>query len=405
MKRRRFLSSGAALAGLPLLSPSIAQALTSDSLATTSIAEAITENIDGLVQEIQTREIADPASFAYWTELSRRVDPYTPGKTVGKSGSTAASAQMSNKDAAQLATLSGGAAEMVTAPISDSRKPTFVIYTSEHGFRDVVEIADSELIEDGSVDVTVLVNTLRPSRADVGILERAVGGSLKLDFGQKEPASLPPLQNALAWSSIGVLAATSAGKNLPKLESLKLEAPTGTLFGTPQKIPLVGGAGQWRWSFYVQKKESNWLKALRFIGSLGRVAGAATPAVFGALGLPAIAWAALSAVDNLYAYLHAKEVTSDWLYQGLQTPVVATREARTLGAVPLRKGLNQYLVVPRHHSAGLAQQGLLEISKNGFVVPRGTSLLEAPRAALTTATDVTYIAMTVEVTSRPKSSC
>jgi hypothetical protein len=85
----------------------------------------------------------------------------------------------------------------------------------------------------------------------------------------------------------------------------------------------------------------------------------------------------------------------------LQTAVVATQESRGPGAVPLRKGLNQYLVIPREQTPKLDEQkAALEISQNGFLVPKGTSVLAAPGKALTTATDITYVSMTVEVKSR-----
>jgi hypothetical protein len=403
MKRRNFLSAGVLLAGTPLLSSDIAKAFTP-------------EHIEALVQETSTDEIADPTAFKYWTRLSNRVEPYkikrpeadnrnAVATTADNRTSTAtmAGGRGGDKVNAKLIGHYEGLQELAPSAITDAKKPTFVIYSAEHGFRDVSEVGDAELIEKGDVNVSVIVNTLRPSTNDIGLLQNAVGGSLKLDFGQKEAPPLPPLQEALAWSSIGVFAAIAADKKLPKLDSLKLDAATGTLFGNAQMVPLVGGSGQWKWSFYVQKKESTWLKALRFIGSLGRIAGPATPAVFAAFGLPAIAWTALSKIEDLYAYFHAKEVMSDWLYQGLQTPVLATQEAKEampLGGIPLKMGRNEYLVVPRDQTAALDQQQTNLEVKNGFLVPKGTKPLAAAGAATKTATDVTYISMTIDVKSR-----
>lgn len=404
MKRRQFFSSGALLASMPLLAGDFSNAFS-------------TERIAEILQDAPSQEIADPAAFRYWMTANKRLHPYEEPKvwkaeegatTKGRETNAVGNQKIDTsntagriRDMKMIGNIAGG----VQLPTLDAKKPKFIIYTREHGFRDVNKIQDDELLEKGDVDVSILVNTLRPSVEDIGVVEGAVGGSLKLDFGQKESPPLPPLQNALAWSSIGVLSATSIGKKLPKLESLKLESSAGTLFGTVQTVPLVGGSGQWKWSFYVQKKESTWLKALKFIGSLGGIAGAATPAVFAALGLPAIAWAALSNVDKLYAYLHAKEVTSDWLFQGLQTPVVATRDARGLGAVPLRKGRNQYLVIPARDGISLDyHKSELKVSDDGFLLPKELpdDSLGAASEAGKTATDVTYISMTVDVKSRLK---
>jgi hypothetical protein len=285
--------------------------------------------------------------------------------------------------------------------IIGDREPKLVVYTPDKGFRFATDPAESELVEKGDVDVTVLVNALRPSTDDSNLVQNAIGGSFRLDFGQQNEAPFPNLGSALAWSSIGVLASTSIGKKLPKLDAFKFDTTKGTLFGTPQRIPLVGGSGQWRWSFYVQKQESGLLKALKFLGSLSRVVGSATPAVFTGLGLPAIAWTALQSVDGLYAYLHAKETQSDWLFQGLQTPVAATASAMGLGVVGLRKGLNQYLVVPSGQTGNLAGRADLEVSRNGFLVPKGTDPLRAVNVAKTTEPGITYISLSVEVKSRP----
>ena len=429
MRRRHFLSSGALAAGASLLG--------SDLLRGGFPEEAI----GAATQDTQSDQIADQAAFDYWTKYSRHVEPYRPSgraaagmRSAGRSAEHSASVKKekaergfergmgnANVGAANANTSMGSAnaaampgpinvinASAPPSPIIDARRPTFIIYTKGHGFRDVLEVEDDELLDKGGVDVSLMVNLIRPSASDAALLGDAVGGSLRLDFGQKDDTPLPPLQEALAWSAIGILAATSAGSKLPKMDSLKFSAGAGTPFGTVQKVPLAGGSGQWRWAFYVQKKESTWLKVLKFVGSLSHVAGAATPAVLTGLGFPAVAWATLSSIDGMYAYLHAKEIASDWLFQGLQTPVIATREAKSdspLDGVPLRKGTNQYLVVPREQTSDLSRQrDGLEVSRDGFLVPKGTPLLDAAKASTTTATDVTYISLTVDVKSRAEKS-
>jgi hypothetical protein len=384
------------------------------------------ELLTTVMQQGEAVDIADISSFAYWNGLSQVTQPYVdairePGVALSSRKQTDAIVAMmerpsssasgnvsriteSSKSARTL-TLGASTIEALpetarSLPAMSGRNPQFVVYTPGRGFRSTRDVDNSELIEKGNVDVTIEVHTLRPAAEDSTILEGAVGGSLKLDVGQQPPNQLPSLETALAWSSIGVFSATEAGKKLPKLDPLKFDASVGTLFGNAQKVPLVNGQGLWRWAFYVQKKESNWLKALKFIGSLARIGGPATVPLFAALGLPAIAWTALEKVDGLYAYLHAKEVQSDWLFQGLQTPITATKEANGngLGKIPLLKGINKYLVVPEAHAGRLSQvMGQLEVSSNGYLVPQGTKTLEAPDASRQTATNVTYISMTIDV--------
>jgi hypothetical protein len=433
MRRRHFLSSGALAAGASLLGGNLLRG---------GIPEEV---IGAATQDTQSDQIADQSAFDYWTKYSRQVEPYNPGdgrpagvggrrggehpailenkeklgsgfgRARGNANAGAANMNVAMGDMSTSAAANFGASPCAGAAsqIQDPRKPTFIIYTQDRGFRDVLEIEDDELLDKGDVDASITVNLIRPSTCDMTTLGNGIGGSLRLDFGQKDDTPLPPLQNALAWAAIGVLAATPTGVKLPKLEPLKFSSGVDMPpFEVPQKVPLKGGSGQWRWAFYVQKKESTWLRVLKFLGSPSHVAGAATPAVLAGLGLPAVAWAALNSIDSMYAYLHAKEVTSDWLFRGLRTPVVATQEARSNGegGVPLRKGSNQYLVVPREQAGDLnRQQSGLEVSQNGFLVPKGTiakdGLLAAPEASTTTATNITYISLTVDVKRRAEKSC
>jgi|SRR5882724_2425448 len=402
MKRRQFLASSALVAGVPLL-------------AHGAPAELITRTLEELLQNTQAGQAlspdsftpADQDSFLYWLYRNRNPNMDLPSRQAG--GEVGIYRSRSAGEAVQAIARSrprmGGEELIPRVPMIGGREPKFVAYTPDKGFRLATELPDSELVEKGDVDVTVLVNTLRPSLEDAGTMADAVGGSLRLDCGQQNKTPLPPLENALAWSAIGVLAATSLGKKLPKVDSLKFDNKKGMLFGTAQTIPLVGGLGHWEWSFYVQKKESTWLKALKFIGGLTHVAGASTPGIFSGLGLPAIAWAALTSVDGLYAYLHAKEVESDWLFQGVQSDIAATQETKRLGRILLRKGTTQYLVVPSSHTAKLVDRNDVKVSNNGFVVPKSVeNNLGAQEAATTTLTDVTYVSLTLEVQSRPKKS-
>jgi hypothetical protein len=406
MERRQFLASSALLAGMPLLAKGMP-------------TDLLNQPIEELLQESQA-EIADLASFEYWMNSGKRAqsrstkasvtdktDQKKESAIVTLSDSAAATPTLGGAKTGRVETLMGAKAgqaalEETVAPIIGAREPQFVVYTPDEGFRFASDTKEDELVEKGDVDVTVLVHALRPSQDDADLVQDAIGGSFRLDFGQQAETPLPPLENALAWSSIGVLSATSFGKKLPKLEALKFDTTKGSLFGSPLKIPLVGGSGQWKWSFYVQKKESSWLKALKFVGSLAGVVGAATPAVFSGLGLPAIAWTSLQNIDKLYAYFHARETQSDWLFQGLQTSVAATAKAKEDGVIGFRKGLTQYLVIPNTQTGELAGRKDLEVSQNGFLVPKGTDPLAASTAATTTATKVTYISLSVNVKSRPE---
>ena len=76
------------------------------------------------------------------------------------------------------------------------------------------------------------------------------------------------------------------------------------------------------------------------------------------------------------------------------------KEAMPLGGIPLKMGRNEYLVVPRDQTAALDQQQTNLEVKNGFLVPKGTKPLAAAGAATKTATNVTYISMTIDVKSR-----
>src|SRR5690349_11163033 len=199
----------------------------------------------------------DQASFDFWTQGVRNPDLAAGGRSLGN------------------------------AP-----RASFVYYDEAQGFLTGSDIGDDRLPDRGDLDIIVKVDHVRFSNEDQKRFVNLEGGSLRLDATQSAP--MRSLAERLAWTAIaGFL---PENKRLPALKEMTFDP--GQCWGRLQSVPLPDGGVFLTWNFFLQKKESAFMKVFDVIR---RGRGLLTP-IFG-LGLPAIAVTALNTVDSIVASL------------------------------------------------------------------------------------------------------
>ncbi|HUI42230.1 MAG TPA: hypothetical protein VL523_09690 [Terriglobia bacterium] len=264
-----------------------------------------------------------------------------------------------------------------------NRAPEFLLYTADKGFVPATDVDESILPSNGDANVQVQVAGFRPSAADQQKFEKSGHGSLRIDLQQAQPTK--GMLETLAFSAVAALQPTKQGA-LPPLDQLKMDV--GTAWGKWQKVPLPGGSGSWTWNFFLQKKDSLLARA----ASLFSLAAPIAPI----LGMPAIAKTALGAFDNFFGHVQSSSPTQ-WLFQGVELPVAATREAKDNLASPIVLHSGSYAVVPREALSAFGKaMDKLEINR-GMVVPKGTKTTDVYDAARETIADITYLGLDVKV--------
>ena len=319
-----------------------------------SLLLSATETLRSFAQQ-SAGDNADPASYNFWTQQVRDPDAAAEGNTRGIGPS---------------------------AP-----RASFVYYDEHNGFVTGSDIGDDGLRDTGDLDIIVNVDHVRPSVADSGRFVNLEGGSLRIDLQQGIP--LPGLAERLAWTSIaGFL---PENKTLPALKEMTFDP--GSTWGKLQTVPLPGGLGRWTWNFFLQKRKSRWMQVFDVIR---KTAGTVAP-IFG-LGFPAIATTALSTVDALVGEITRDERT-EWLFQSPDVTFYGTKHARdAFEGTKLRLKKGMYVIMPSDKLSLFAKQQSGLMIKDGLIVPKNTSSLEAEGAAKQTITDITYL--TVGVTAR-----
>src|SRR5258708_2960465 len=264
-------------------------------------------------------------------------------------------------------------------------EPAFVFHDEHSGFQTASDIDDKSLPASGPVNVSLRVERFRPSTLSQRTFVNVKSGSLRVDVTQTE--ALPSLQEVLAWTAVAAFVPDAQNK-LPALQHLQFDP--GQSWGRLQQIPLTNGLGFWSWNFFLKRNEGVWGEILGMFRQADKT-------VFPLLGLPAIALTALTAVDRLFAFFHAKG-DSQWLLKSVDTPVYATTEAREkIGqGLPLKTG--HYIVLPQDQLPTLgAARNSLDL-KDGYIVPKGTDAFNWPSAALLQIPTVDYISLYVQVT-------
>lgn len=297
----------------------------------------------------------DQASFDFWTQGVRNPDLAAGGRSLGN------------------------------AP-----RATFVYYDEAQGFLTGSDIGDDRLPDRGDLDIIVKVDHVRFSNEDQKRFVNLEGGSLRLDATQSAP--MRSLAERLAWTAIaGFL---PENKRLPALKDMTFDP--GQTWGRLQSVPLPDGGVFLTWNFFLQKKESAFMKVFDVIR---RGRGLLTP-IFG-LGLPAIAVTALNTVDSIVASL-TKDHRTEWLFQSPDLYFYSTKRARDAfegSKVRLKKGM--YVILPSDKLSVFAKEQNKLMIKDGLIVPKGTSGLEVESAAMETIKDITYL--TVGVSTKVRS--
>jgi hypothetical protein len=298
---------------------------------------------------------ADQSTFDFWTQDIR--DPETNGRTRG----------------------------LGAAP-----RASFVYYDERNGFQTGSDIPDDGLPDAGDLDVLVNVDHIRPSAADQTRFANLEAGSLRIDVAQNAP--LRSLSERLAWTAIaGFL---PENKKLPELKEMTFDPKSA--WGQLQTVPLPEGGGRWTWNFFLQRKESGWMRLLDMIR---RNKGLLIP-IFG-LGLPAIAITALKTVDSMVAQI-TKDARTEWLFQSADVYFYATKRARDAiegSKLRLRKGM--YVIMPSDKLAAFGKVQHTLAIKDGLIVPKNTSAFEVEAAAKSTIADITYLTVGVTTRYRP----
>lgn len=270
----------------------------------------------------------------------------------------------------------------------ENRHPEFTVFNKSKGFRSASQISDSELLDQGDVNVSLRVLAFKPSAQDQAEFANIQTGSLRIDFQQAK--SKTPSGEPLVWTAFAGVQPDAKGK-LPSLENTGFNP--GTAWGKQQVVPLPGGAGLWAWNFFVQKRESIWCQVVSSI--LGNL-----PKVAPILGFPALALGAMDGFNQFFGMVVAKHYKSKFLFRTLTDPAVATKDARQdaqyADGLPLADQTH-YVVVPREQYRAFGEQMSKYEVQSGVVVPQGTKPHEVFEAATTVLKDVTYLTLAVSV--------
>jgi hypothetical protein len=259
--------------------------------------------------------------------------------------------------------------------------PEFLIYTDEHGFRSISEVADNELPPEGDVAVNMWVNGFRPAGRE---FENQNTASLRIDIQQRKP--IIPILEPMAWVAAAAMNPTK-GKGSVQMTDLNYSAN-----GRMQNVPLPAGYGRWSWNLFLQRPESFLSK---FIGFTLQEAVKFSPL----FTLPAVATPALHAVDSMYGYWMATSHT-DWVFKAPNVDVYATQDTKdlvnTATAVPLVDGT--YVLIPRTSLGQFDKTKVKDFEvQRGVIVPKGTAATDVFEACKSCMPEFTYLTVKMTV--------
>jgi hypothetical protein len=263
-------------------------------------------------------------------------------------------------------------------------EPVFLMLNPDDSLQLANTTSADTLPESGSPDVLLSVRRFHPSEADKQQMQAFGTGSLRIDF--KQVTNQPGIPDALAWSAMSSIL---AGKNKQLPDFPKLDFNPGTAWGKFQTINVPDGIGFWTWNFFVKRKEGVWGNLLSFVHK--------NEMYVPLLGLPAIAVSALLALDKILGYIQG-EGASKFLFQSQDTPIVTTKKAvqQASGAVIIPPGPHTFVAV---RSRDVAKVKNLTVRQD-LLVPKGTKDIDAFDAASKTASDVSYITLSVSAVKK-----
>lgn len=276
--------------------------------------------------------------------------------------------------------------------LGNAPRASFVYYDEVKGFLTGSDIGDDHLADTGDADILIKVDHVRPGVADQKRFVNLEAGSLRIDLTQIAP--IRSLAERLAWTAIaGFL---PENKRLPPLKEMSFDP--GSAWGKLQSVPLPDGGVFCSWNFFLQKKESTFMKVFDVIR---RARGLLTP-IFG-LGLPAIAVTALNTVDSIVATL-TRDHRTEWLFQSPDSYFYTTKRARDAfegSKIRLKKGM--YVIMPSDKLSAFAKEQSKLTIKDGLIVPTGTSGFDVESAATEVIPEITYLTVGVSAKVKPSS--
>ena len=319
-------------------------------------------------------------------------------------------------------------AETGRLPVARGSEDTEMLYYSaDTGF---VRATDTQLakllLPKGDINVSVSMDTLRPSAAHIKMMSDSGSGSLRVDLKQAKP--LRELPDTLSWSSIGTLNTASAAPS--GFQSVTFDPKSS--WGASKLVPLVDGIGFWAWNFNVQQGQSHFSAMLSKIGGAltgtkplrgtgkantanASAAGSSNTSAPGSgtsftaasvaaqafnivgIGLPSIAASALHVVDMMYGFLQSQGGgKAQPVFQMPDQALIASQDARQAfagRAMHLVPG--QYVIVPNLIVKDLLEQKykLLDYA----LVPSATSDADKDDAMASTLPDTAYATVSVGV--------
>lgn len=338
-RRRDFLGGLLAAGAIPALAPAL------------SAAAELIEQRGGQLPALEP----DPATYDFWNDFLKNKS--TPASKV-PTGRTR-----------------GG----------ETDREAFYFHNGKKGLQPAVDIAPTDLIEDGDVNVSLNVAAFKPANEDIVTFERLQSAQLRLDFVQD--VSIVDLIDTMAWTAVAVLRPDKQ-KKLPPIQDLSFDPSTA--WKKMQNIVLPRGQGRWAVNLYAQKADGFFSQLLQVLNKeIGRFAPV--------LGLPAVSLTALQSFNQFYGAFHSKP---DYLFRSNPVPVFGTANAVKQGAsshgLPLRTG--SYVLVPVSQASELTDEKLntLEL-KQGYLVPKGTPSTLVHDAAMKELPSVTYATLDVTV--------
>jgi hypothetical protein len=267
----------------------------------------------------------------------------------------------------------------------------FLFHYGKSGFQAGTDVAPSDLLDQGDVNLRLNLEKFRPSQEDRGEFENLKSAQLRIDVMQTKP--ILDWIELLAWSAVAGVFPDKSGK-LPPLSGLGFDPKT---WQQMQNLALPGGEGQWALNLAVVKKESWFMSFLQEIGSeIGPFAKV--------MGMPAVSVAAFSIFTALYGKVQS---TPKWVFnQGTPLRVFATKQAYEAAGegtegLPLTTG--NYVVIPQSHVARVTPQMAQLTLAQGYLVPKNTNATQVAAAAAEILPDVTYATLNVEVAPKQMS--
>ena len=291
----------------------------------------------------------------------------------------------------------------------DPKKRVNFVNGTDKGLRFSGDIAKTELLSsDENVVLTVNPGHFRPSSDDLGLIHKASGSHIRLDWFQKQPVM--SLVAPMAWAGLAVWTVgkmnaappkTASGAKgtvpaaplPPKLTDLDFRDPNAPDAPAGNQVILMGGTGKVAVQATAMRVNDKLQSVLTH-----SVAYASIIAPY--FGFAPLAIPALRAFTDVFGYFYHHESI---LMNSLPVEIVASQHGKAIPGTVSRVNVvsGDYLAVPEHHVDELKDtMDKLRIDQ-GWLVHQDASKSQRPelRAQDPKVPNITYISMSVAVES------